>query len=304
MIGGGINLRPYVEPLPSHGPPAEDGRRVLGNTGGMRTEPDVGSDREPLARLLGAAEAAVDAGVGWLAEAGDEWSKRRFKASGEEVTDADAEVERRITRVLREHTPGIPVVGEETDREEGDSVPSRCWLLDPIDGTMNFTRGAPLYAVSLGLVDGGEPALGVLHAPALNRRWSTGPDTEEAPGTEEAGEGAREVSRAVVGVTGAGGVDSPSGRLLAALLDEAYRVRMQGCMSLDLIGVAEGWLDACVCVGAKPWDVAAGVALLRRRGWTVLDGDGRPYAFGAPVLVAGNGPLARGLAALCRARIR
>ncbi|MFP8884230.1 inositol monophosphatase family protein [Streptomyces mangrovi] len=282
----------------------------------MRTEPDVGSDREPLARLLGAAEAAVDAGVGWLTEAGDEWSKRRFKASGEEVTDADSEVERRITRVLREHAPGIPVVGEETDREEGDSVPSRCWLLDPIDGTMNFTRGAPLYAVSLGLVDGGEPALGVLHAPALNRRWSTGPDTdaapgtedapgtEEAPSTEEAGEGAQEVSRAVVGVTGAGGVHSPSGRLLTALLDEAYRVRMQGCMSLDLIGVAEGWLDACVCVGAKPWDVAAGVALLRRRGWTVLDGDGRPYAFGAPVLVAGNGPLARELAALCRARTR
>ncbi|MGK5643631.1 inositol monophosphatase family protein, partial [Streptomyces sp. URMC 126] len=77
---------------------------------------------------------------------------------GEEVTAADAEVERRITRVLREHAPGIPVVGEETDREEGGSVPPRCWLLDPIDGTMNFTRGAPLHAVSLGLVDGGEPA--------------------------------------------------------------------------------------------------------------------------------------------------
>ncbi|MBN3931698.1 inositol monophosphatase family protein [Streptomyces verrucosisporus] len=273
----------------------------------MRTEPDVGSDREPLARLLDAAEAAVDAGVGWLTEAGDEWSKRRFKASGEEVTDADAEVERRITRVLRERTPGIPVVGEETDREDGDSVPSRCWLLDPIDGTMNFTRGAPLYAVSLGLVDGGEPALGVLHAPALDRRWSTGAGSaggDAAEGGDAAGEGAREVSRAVIGVTGAGGVGSPSGRLLAALLDGAYRVRMQGCMSLDLIGVAEGWLDACVCVGAKPWDVAAGMALLRRRGWTVLDGDGRPYVFGAPVLVAANGPLARELAALSRARLR
>ncbi|CAL9547330.1 MULTISPECIES: inositol monophosphatase family protein [Streptomyces] len=276
----------------------------------MRTEPVVGSDREPLARLLGVAEAAVDAGVRWLAEAGDEWSRRRFKASGEEVTAADAEVERRITRVLREHAPGIPVVGEETDREEGGSVPPRCWLLDPIDGTMNFTRGAPLHAVSLGLVDGGEPALGVVHAPALDRRWSTDTDTDTAPDTDTAGRdvpepsGARELSRAVVGVTGAGGGDSPSGRLLAALLERAYRVRMQGCMSLDLIGVAEGWLDACVCVGAKPWDVAAGAALLRRRGWTVLDGDGRPYAFGAPVLVAGSGPLARELAALCRARIR
>jgi myo-inositol-1(or 4)-monophosphatase len=267
----------------------------------MRTEPVVGPDREPLARLHDAAGKAVDAGVGWLAGAGDEWSERRFKASGEEVTDADAEVERRITRVLREHAPGIPVVGEETDGEDGGALPSRCWLLDPIDGTMNFTRGAPLHAVSLALVEDGEPVLGVVHAPALRRRWSTGSDSGTGPvgGAPHEPSGAEEeLSRAVVGVTGAGGGGSPSGRLLAALLDGAYRVRMHGCMCLDLIGVAEGWLDACVCVGPKPWDVAAGVALLRGRGWTVLGGDGGEFAFGSPVLVAGRAPLAEALAGL------
>ncbi|MTE21424.1 inositol monophosphatase family protein [Streptomyces sp. TRM43335] len=262
-------------------------------TGGSVVEPG----REPFA----VAGKAVDAGVEWLARAGREWSERRFKESGEEVTDADGEVERRVTRVLRQHFPDIPVVGEESDGAAGDGgpLPSRCWLLDPIDGTMNFTRGAPLYAVSLALVEDGRPSLGVLHAPALDRRWNAAPAGPggSKPPVEPPG-GARALSRAVIGVTGAGSSTSRSGRYLDRLLDGAYRVRMHGCMSMDLVGVAEGWLDGCVCLTPKPWDVAAGVALLRRRGRAVLGAGGREFAFDSPLLAAGPAPLARELAAL------
>ncbi|MFD1832135.1 inositol monophosphatase family protein [Streptomyces desertarenae] len=255
---------------------------------------------EPGRELFTAAGEAVDAGAGWLDRAGEEWSRRRFKSSGEEVTDADEEVERRVTRVLRERFPGIPVVGEETAGQAGgEPLPSRCWLLDPIDGTMNFIRGAPLYAVSLALVEDGRPSLGVLHAPALDRRWTVGPDGRP-PGIPavEPPRGAREVSRAVVGVTGAGSTASRSGRYLTRLLDDAYRVRLHGCMSLDLAAVAEGWLDGCVCLTPKPWDVAAGVALLRRRGVAVLGEDGGDFTFDSPLLAAGPAPLAEELVAL------
>ncbi|WP_311765176.1 inositol monophosphatase family protein [Streptomyces zingiberis] len=252
--------------------------------------------------LLATAEEAVEAGVSWLTRAGAEWSATKFKESGEEVTDADVEVERRVSRVLRERYPDIPVVGEEfSEGGEGGPLPPRCWLLDPIDGTMNYTRGAPLYAVSLAYAEGGSPVVGVLVAPALERRWTAGAEPArrgEHTGGGRCGEpsGVREVSHAVVGVTGTGSPDSRSGRFLAHLMSGAYRVRIHGCMSLDLAGVAEGWLDAAVCFGPSPWDVGAGVALLRERGLAVLGAEGRDFTFDSPILAAGQPDLAKDLA--------
>ncbi|MFD3656397.1 inositol monophosphatase family protein [Streptomyces sp. NPDC058620] len=244
--------------------------------------------------LRAVAEEAMDAGARWLAAAGEEWARTRFKPSGEEVTDADVEVERRVTRVLRQRTPGIPVIGEESSGK--GPLPPRCWLLDPIDGTMNFTRGAPGHALSLAYVADGTPSLGVVHAPALGRRWSTGTTRLAATGSS----GAVELSHAVVGLTGVGSGRTRAGRFIGRLYDEAYRIRLQGAMSLDLVGVSEGWLDACVCIGPKPWDVAAGTALVRERGKAVLGLDGGEFGFGSPVLAAGSEPLARGLMSVWR----
>ncbi|MER6014453.1 inositol monophosphatase family protein [Streptomyces bluensis] len=241
--------------------------------------------------LLTIAEAAVDEAVAWLATAGGGWSTARFKDSGEEVTAADIEVESRVTRVLTARTPRIPVVGEESSTPR-TPLPARCWVLDPIDGTMNFARGAPMYAVSLAYVQNGIPRVGVVEAPDLGRRWTT-------PGRpENARPVAEDVSRAVVGVSGTGSGASGARRVLDRLQDEAYRVRMQGSMALDLVGVAEGWLDACVCIAPKPWDVAAGVALCRERGRAVLGADGTVFSFDSPVLLAGAPGTARWLADL------
>ncbi|MFE7460496.1 inositol monophosphatase family protein [Streptomyces sp. NPDC057554] len=271
------------------------------------------------------AQEAVDAGVEWLAGegAGREWTRRRFKPSGEEVTAADVEVERRMTRILLDRTPEIPVIGEESAPVEREGVdwPPLCWLLDPVDGTMNFTRGAPGYAVSLACVVDGTPVLGVVHAPALGRRWSTragggaaadgrgeggGGGTYGCGGGAEAGgsgdarylSGGGGLARAVVGLTGTGSGRPRAARLIGRLYESAYRIRLQGAMSLDLVGVAEGWLDACVCLGPSPWDVAAGVALVRERGGVVLGEGGRAFTLRSSVLAAGAEPVARELIAL------
>lgn len=231
----------------------------------------------------------MDAGVEWLAMAGAQWRERKLKPSGEEVTDADIEVERRVSRVLRRLTPEVPIIGEES--AAGGPLPPTCWLLDPIDGTMNFTRGAPGYALSLAFVKDRQPLLGVIDAPALGRHWVTG--STPGPATEPSG--AREVSRAVIGITGAGAGNPRNKAFIGRLYGEAYRIRMQGAMSMDLVGVAEGWLDACICIGPKPWDVAAGTALVRERGMAVLGPGSRTFTFDSPVLVAGREALAREL---------
>ncbi|MFJ9680943.1 inositol monophosphatase family protein [Streptomyces sp. NPDC101194] len=214
----------------------------------------------------------------------------RLKPSGEEVTAADVEVERRVTEVLADRTPDIPVIGEESATE--GPLPARCWLLDPIDGTMNFARGSPGYALSLAYMEEGLPLLGVVHAPVLRRRWSTGATARK---TTQPLAGAEALSRAVVGLTGTGRANPQAARLIGHLYNEAYRIRVQGAMSLDLVGVAEGWLDACVCLRPKPWDVAAGAALVRERGAAVLGSGGREFTPDSSVLVAGTPSLARDL---------
>ncbi|MET9494343.1 inositol monophosphatase family protein [Streptomyces sp. NPDC006552] len=246
--------------------------------------------------LLPCAEEAAAAATAWLDRAGRRLSATRYKPTGEEVTDADLGVQSLVTDLLRARTPDIPLVGEEAAAPAGAgperALPSRCWVLDPIDGTMNFARGAPFYSVSLALVDGGRPVLGVIDAPALGRRWSTrGPTTQDGTPSE-----VRHLSDAVVGLTGTGSGDpAVTASFVGRLHADAYRVRMLGAMSMDLVGVAEGWLDACVCLAPKPWDVAAGIALVQDRGGVVLGARGAGFSWDSPLLAAGAAELAHDL---------
>ena len=235
------------------------------------------------AQYVAAADAAVDAAARWLAAAAPGEYRQQNKASGEEVTAADLAVHAVIGAALADSTPGIPMVGEESPG--GADLLARCWLLDPIDGTINIARGAPYYAVSLALLDGWEPVLGVVYAPAIGARATAVrggrlPRTAELP---------VELRRSIVGLTGGGARKVGGGPdLVAALFRHSRRLRMHGSMALDLYGAAAGWLDACVCVRPRPWDVAAGVVLARAAGLAVLGADGQPYTWDAPILVAAS----------------
>lgn len=90
------------------------------------------------------------------------------KADLTPVTEADREVELELRRLLSESRPEDAVVGEEQG-QIGDSL--RRWIIDPIDGTKNYTRGIPVWATLIALEEEGEVRLGVVSAPALDRRW-------------------------------------------------------------------------------------------------------------------------------------
>ena len=112
-----------------------------------------------------------------LADAADDITSRRFRALDlrveakpdlTPVTDADRATEESLRNVLRRARPRDAVLGEEFGRA---GAGLRCWVIDPIDATMNYVRGVPVWATLIGLMDGAEVVVGVASAPALSRRW-------------------------------------------------------------------------------------------------------------------------------------
>src|SRR5438309_957714 len=96
------------------------------------------------------------------------------KGDRDEVTDVDLAVERTIRDLLAEATPGIGFLGEEEGRSGDTARTQQTWVLDPIDGTVNYAAGSSLCAVSLALLEDGQPVLGVIDLPFLDQRyWAT-----------------------------------------------------------------------------------------------------------------------------------
>jgi histidinol-phosphatase len=92
------------------------------------------------------------------------------KSDGSPVTEADREAERAIRETLRAAFPEHRILGEEYGAEGGTEGP--CWVIDPIDGTIAFSRGIPLFTTLIALLDDGEPVLGLIDVPALDERYT------------------------------------------------------------------------------------------------------------------------------------
>ena len=115
-----------------------------------------------------------------LADAADAVSTARFRALDlrvetkpdlTPVSDADTAVEREIRALLAAHRPDDGLLGEEYGEQSATGPDARRWVVDPIDGTKNFVRGVPVWATLVALMDGDEAVVGLVSAPALNRRW-------------------------------------------------------------------------------------------------------------------------------------
>jgi myo-inositol-1(or 4)-monophosphatase len=217
------------------------------------------------ARLLLAAERAVDIGSRILRQGRSHIGALIGKGDRDFATDVDLRIESEIKGVLADATPEIPFLGEE---EGGAELGEARWVLDPIDGTINFARDSPLCAISLSLVIAGEPVLGIVDAPLLGERFiarqGAGAYLNGAALTVSEIDGLRE---AIVGVAdfkvGVGSEEENRVHLalLARLARESLRVRMLGSAALDLAWLAAGRLNATVMLSNLPWDVTAGQLL-------------------------------------------
>jgi histidinol-phosphatase len=217
----------------------------------------------------------VDADLGFalsLADDADGLTLARFRAADlrvetksdlTPVTDADRAVERAIRERVARERPGDGVFGE----EEGDDGGATRWIVDPIDGTRNFSRGIPVWATLLALERDGELVLGVVSAPALGRRWWA------ARGGGAFANGER-VGVSQVRTLADASVSCSEARDLARLEPVVWHARGLGDFWQHVL-VAEGSLDAAVDVELALWDRAALEPIVEEAGGRVGFVNGR-----------------------------
>jgi histidinol-phosphatase len=212
------------------------------------------------------------------------------KADGTVVTEADREAERVMRERIARRFPADAVLGEEWGALGPDGARRR-WILDPIDGTIWFTLGVPVFGTLIGLVEEGRPRLGVVHFPALGETlyaeagrgcwWRLRP----APAVRVRVAGPERLESARVSACGPHGSDvQPSaGRAvnLTRLIQRCGAFRFVGdCLQHAL--VCQGRLHAAIDTLMKPWDIAALVPCVREAGGvaSTLEGDEESVVFG------------------------
>ncbi|WP_432830605.1 inositol monophosphatase family protein [Dactylosporangium sp. CA-092794] len=207
------------------------------------------------------------------------------------VSDVELAVEQRIRDALRAATPHIGFLGEELGGDADDTATR--WILHPVDGTANFIRNLPLCGISLALVDGLTPRIGVIHLQYLGRRyWAASGLGAWRDGTPIRPSAVTDLSQAMVtiGDAGAGAHaderNRVSLRLHAHLADHAQRVRLLGSSAVDLAFVADGTVDASITFGNRAWDMAAGAVIAREAGAAVMDIDGSDHTTASRATIA------------------
>ncbi len=214
--------------------------------------------------------------------------------SGDLVTEADKAAEVAVLDVLQRHLSDHAILAEESGAS-GDQDNPFLWAVDPLDGTTNYAHQFPLCAVSIGLLIEGVPSVGVVYNPILDELYQAA-----------TGLGAT-CNRQPIHVSDTPTLDKS---LLVTgfaydrreTIDNNYAefcqfthltqgVRRGGSASVDLAFVASGRLDGYWERGLSPWDLAAGVVLVREAGGTVTAYDGSPFDIYSGRTLATNGPL-------------
>ncbi len=236
------------------------------------------------------AELAARAGGQALIERFGGSHEVRSKGFRDIVTEADVAAQDAIVTVLRQHFPEHGLLSEENLATA--SASEHVWVIDPLDGTVNYSRHMPCFAVSIALVTRGEPELGVVFDPLHNRLFAA----ERGQGATLNGQALRVSTRAhtAQAVVGLDWARDPlvRGRLLNSLnrvAPQVGTVRAIGSAALALCYVAAGWLDAYFHLALQAWDQAAAGLIIREAGGTITDPFGAAWSFTTPGCVASNG---------------
>ena len=238
----------------------------------MLNEPRVlDEDVEPDALLAIAEEAARAAADALMSRFGPRQAALRSKSTPTDpVSEADIAAESAIRGVIARHRPTDAILGEEGG--ETDAGAALRWVVDPLDGTVNFLFGIPQWAVSVACEDALGPVAGVVLDPARGEAFTAvrgGPPLLD--GVQVCASSQESVAGALI-ATGFGydpAVRRLQGEVLARILPVVRDVRRAGAAAIDICWCACGRVDAYYERGIKHWDVAAGGLIAERAGLSV-----------------------------------
>ena len=193
------------------------------------------------------------------------------------ASEVDGLAEAEIVKELRKAGPEYAVLGEEGGHQpaRGGRKARFTWVIDPLDGTSNYLRGIPHWCVSIALVDNGEPLHGVVFDPLRNELFIASKGSGAVLEDKRVRVSEHRDLEGALLCTGFAPRERARARAqldcLGALLEQAEDVRRTGSAALDLAWVACGRLDGYFEAGVQPWDIAAGVLLVREADGRVCD---------------------------------
>ena len=227
------------------------------------------------------------------------------KGPGDFVSTADQKAERTIIEELTRARPEAGILAEESGGKIGDD-PTKRFIIDPLDGTTNFLHGLPHWAVSIGYEENSELIAGVVYDPIKDELFWADKGKGAYVNDRRIRVSARQNLHDAVLGTGIPHIGKETDdhikftRHLQTAMSETAGVRRWGTASLDLCYVAAGRFDGFWERGLSPWDVAAGIVIVKEAGGFVTDIKGRAYTFNSPEIVASNEQLQRKLLSMLK----
>lgn len=193
------------------------------------------------------------------------------KGHGDPVTIADRESEKHVREALVAVTPGVPVYGEEYGRygDAGD-VADACWVVDPLDGTVNYASSSPIFAVSIAYLQAGEPTVGVIYDPTRDQAFVAVKGGGSYRDSKRLSVSTRDPFDPVAPIAISADIIRKRPRFLTRL----PKGRSIGSAALQMSYVAAGIFDAAMDPLTRLWDVAAGTLLVTEAGGVATHLDG------------------------------
>jgi myo-inositol-1(or 4)-monophosphatase len=220
--------------------------------------------------------------------------KVSLKSRQDILTVADTEVENFVRKEISRKFPEHGILAEETGLHKSKS--DYLWVIDPIDGTVNYAVGLPCFAISIGLACRQQPILGVVYDPYHNEFIYA----EEGRGAYLNGKRIRigrerELINCIVATDLGHKRSKQIVRRVKALLPVTRAVRILGCASLGLAYVAFDRVQAYTHIDIQPWDVAAAYIVIKEAGGEILNFKGEPWQLYDGTVIASNSHLSKKL---------
>ena len=207
---------------------------------------------------------------------------KSIKPDNTPVSNGDLEVNKIITKKIKELTPRIPIISEETSDNKSDNNLKDFWLIDPIDGTYDYINNLDEFTINAGLIIDKKPAAGLIYAPAKNRMfYSYGENQafELINGKDIKLDSTKKFSKDEIKFVSYSNNIKPEINKIHKKFDVKKTVRMKS--SLKFCVIAAGEYDGYVAEPrACEWDIAAGHAILKHAGGSITDFDGNEILYG------------------------